>query len=121
MILYFSGTGNSRWCAELLEKRLGDESVDTAPFLKIGEGSELTSERPWIFAAPTYAWRLPRIYSEWMQKSRFYGSRNAYFVMTCGMEIGNAAEENRALCQSLGLHYQGTLTVVMPENYIALF
>ena len=41
--------------------------------------------------------------------------------MTCGEDIGNAAAWNRRLCEEAGLRYRGTLPVVMPENYIALF
>lgn len=41
--------------------------------------------------------------------------------MTCGSEIGNAARYNQALCRKKGLRHRGTLPVVMPENYIALF
>ena len=45
----------------------------------------------------------------------------AYFVMTCGGDIGNAAQSIQSLCRRKGLTYQGVLEVVMPENYIALF
>ena len=34
MIFYFSGTGNSRYCAKRLAHRLGDEAVDAFPFLR---------------------------------------------------------------------------------------
>ena len=34
MIFYFSGTGNSRYCAKWLAHRLGDEAVDAFPFLR---------------------------------------------------------------------------------------
>ena len=121
MILYFSGTGNSRWCAELLGMRLAEECVDSFHLLKKGIGGTFYSEKPWVFVAPTYAWRLPHIYSNLLKKSTFEGNRDAYFVMTCGSEIGDAAKENRALCDQLGLRDRGTLTVAMPENYIALF
>ena len=41
--------------------------------------------------------------------------------MTCGSEIGNAAQYNYALCQEKQLTYMGTAQIVMPENYIAMF
>lgn len=41
--------------------------------------------------------------------------------MTCGSEIGNAAQYNRALCQAKQLTYMGTAQIIMPENYIAMF
>ena len=45
----------------------------------------------------------------------------AWFVMTCGSEIGNANKYNQALCETKHLAYMGTAEIVMPENYIAMF
>ena len=121
MIVYFSGTGNSRYAAEVLAHQLGDEVLDSGEHIKAGEYGKLESQNPWIFVAPTYAWRLPRIFEDYIQQSEFSGSREAYFVLTCGSDIGNAGEGARALCEKKGLHYRGILEVVMPENYIAMF
>lgn len=61
MIFYFSGTGNSRYCAKRLAHRLGDEAVDAFPFLRDDHFPALTSRSPWVFVSPTYGWQLPRI------------------------------------------------------------
>lgn len=121
MIVYFTGTGNSRYCAEMLADQLGDDLLDTFSFLRDGIAPELTSQKPWMFVAPTYSWQLPRIFADLIRSGRFSGSRDAYFVMTCGSDIGAAAQGNQELCQEKGFHYRGTLPVVMPENYIAMF
>ena len=121
MIVYFSGTGNSRYCAQMLADRLGDEERDSFHFIRDGIAAELCSDRPWVFVSPTYAWQLPHIFAEFIRSGSFSGSREAYFVMTCGSDLGSAARKNRALCEEKGLSYQGTLKVVMPENYIALY
>ena len=121
MIVYFTGTGNSRYCAQMLADRLGDELKDSFHFIRDGIAAELLSDRPWVFVSPTYAWRVPRIFSDFIHSGSFSGSREAYFVMTCGDEIGNAAAFNQALCKEKELQYKGTLPVVMPENYIALY
>ena len=121
MIFYFSGTGNSRYCAKWLAHRLGDEAVDAFPFLRDGRFPALTSRSPWVFVSPTYGWQLPRIFEALLRGGRFSGSRDAYFVMTCGAEIGDPIPRLEALCRDMGLTYRGVLPVVMPENYIALF
>ncbi len=121
MIFYFSGTGNSRYCAKRLAHRLGDEAVDAFPFLRDGRFPALTSRSPWVFVSPTYGWQLPRIFEALLRGGRFSGSRDAYFVMTCGAEIGDPIPRLEALCRDMGLTYRGVLPVVMPENYIALF
>ncbi len=121
MIVYFSGTGNSRYCADFLAYHLEDQAVDAGQYLKQGIQAELLSGKPWIFVSPTYAWQLPRIFADFIRESWIQGSKEAYFVMTCGSEIGGAAKYNQELCRQKNLNYRGTLEVPMPENYIALF
>ena len=121
MIIYFSGTGNSRFAAEFLAKQLGDELLDAGQRIKSGEQDELHSERPWVIAAPTYAWRMANVMTNYLRSAKLRGSRDAYFVLTCGSEIGNAGKYLAAFCEEIGLHYCGVLQVVMPENYIAMF
>ena len=121
MIVYFTGTGNSRYAAQALADAVGDEVVDTRPYLKNGEKLELCSERPWVFVCPTYAWRIPRVFKELIEKSLFIGNRRAYFVMTCGDSIGRADVEIARLCGRKGFSCMGVMPVVMPENYIAMF
>lgn len=121
MILFFSGTGNSRYCAHMLARLLDDECRDVFHLIREGIAGEFVSGKPWVFVAPTYGWQLPRVFESMIRSSSFSGSRDAYFVMTCGEDIGNASAYNRKLCQEKGLHDRGTLPVVMPENYVALF
>ena len=121
MIVYFTGTGNSRYAAEYLAHRLGDRCVDLFHFIRDGVAPDLVSHRPWVFVCPTYGWQLPRVVAQCIRSGRFAGCRDAYFVMTCGSDVGNPVPKNRALCAEKRLVYRGTLPVVMPENYIALF
>ncbi len=121
MVIYFSGTGNSRYAAEYLAKQLGDDLLDAGQRMKAGERDCLHSDRPWVFAAPIYAWRMANIMTEYLRSSQLTGNRDAYFVLTCGSEIGNAGKYAAQLCDEIGLHYKGVLEVVMPENYIAMF
>ena len=121
MIVYFSGTGNSRFAAEYLSKQLKDELLDAGQRVKSGEKGTLHSERPWVFAAPVYAWRMANVMTEYIRATKLTGNRDAYFVLTCGSEIGDAGKYAAQLCEEKGLNYKGTLGVAMPENYIAMF
>ena len=121
MIVYFSGTGNSRFAAEFLAKQLNDELLDAGRRMRSGERDSFRSERPWVFAAPIYAWRMANVMTEYIRRTEWTGSRDAYFVLTCGSEIGDAGKYAAQLCEEKGLHYKGVLQVVMPENYIAMF
>lgn len=122
MILYFSGTGNSRWAARRLAEALGDaEVVSINDALKAGEAPALRSERPIAVVAPTYAWRLPRVVDAWLRRVSFEDNRDVYFVLTCGGAVDNAAKHARRLCRDVGLRFRGLAEVVMPENYVALY
>ena len=121
MIIYFSGTGNSRWCAQLLAEKLGDDLLDCHNYIKNGIQAELTSGKPWIFVGPTYAWQLPKIFMDFIRTSWLQGSQDAYFVMTCGGQIGKAEKYNLELCNKAGKTYCGTAKVKMAENYLAMF
>lgn len=121
MVVYFSGTGNSRYCAQMLAAKLEDELVDAAGYIKHGIAAELISGRPWVFVAPVYAWQMAKVFADFIRTGHFEGSRDAYFVLTCGGEMGNAAQTIRALCTEKGFHCKGVLQVQMPENYVAMF
>lgn len=121
MIIYFSGTGNSRFAAEFLAKQLDDELLNAGQRIKSGEQDELYSERPWVITSPIYAWRMANVMASYLRRAKLSGSRDAYFVLTCGGEIGDAGKYVAALCEEIGLNYCGVLQVVMPENYIAMF
>lgn len=121
MVFYFTGTGNSRYCAQQIAVQLGDTCQDAFHLIRDGIAPELSSPTPWVFVSPTYSWQLPRVFADLIRSGRFSGSREAYFVMTCGSDIGKASLGNQKLCQEKGFHYRGTLPVIMPENYIAMF
>lgn len=121
MILYFSGTGNSAYVAKKIAACIGDEVVSINDKIKNGDHTELKSDKSWVFVTPTYAWRIPRIVQKWIITTRFSGCKDAYFVMTCGGDIGNAGEYAQGLCESKKLNYKGCAEIVMPENYITMF
>lgn len=112
MILYFSGTGNSRYAAEFLAQALGDQAEDVGLWIKERRKGEFRADRPWVVVAPTYGWQLPHVLMEFLQTAEFSGSQMVYFVMTCGGDIGNAAQSIQSLCRRKGLAYQGVLEVI---------
>ena len=121
MIVYFTGTGNSRRAAQLLSCRLGRPLTDATPYIREGKRLELHSDTPWIFVAPTYGWQLPHVFRDLILNADLQGSKDAYFVMTCGAGVGNAEQHLRQLCAQKGLTFKGLQPLVMPENYIAMF
>ena len=121
MVLYFSGTGNSKYIAKRIAEAIQENAVDLNMKIKENDTSPLQTGRDVIIVTPTYAWRIPRIVSEWIDKTEFIGGKRIWFVMNCGSEIGNAAKYNRELSEQKKLQYMGTARILMPENYIAMF
>ena len=121
MILYFSGTGNSKYVAQRIADALDEPLCSLNNRIKLGDTAPVETGGRLIIVTPTYAWRIPRIVREWLRNTTLTGAKQAWFVMTCGGEIGNADKYNHALCQEKGLTCMGTAQIIMPENYIAMF
>lgn len=121
MILYFSGTGNSAYAANYIGEIIEDQTLNLFEKIRDNDYTSLQSDRPWVIATPTYCWQIPRILEDWIMKTEFVGSKDIYFVMTCGSDVGNAEKYLQKLCAMKGFNYRGCAEIVMPENYIAMF
>lgn len=122
MILYFTGTGNSRYIALQLSKQIHDEVKSINEYFKYQKQSVFYSDKPYVFVLPTYAWRMPRIVMEWIQRASFSGNRKVYVILTCGESVGQADKFARIFFnRKTNLYFQGLQYIVMPENYIVLF
>lgn len=121
MILYFTGTGNSAFAAAVAADVLDDIAVDISKVVGTGQKARLESEKPWVICCPTYCWQIPTVLRDWISASEFNGSKDFYFIMTCGGDIGNAEKYLADLCGKKQFRYRGCVPVKMPENYIAMF
>jgi len=119
MIIFFSGTGNSEYVAKRISAITGDEIADMNIRIKNDNFDKIKADRI-VFVAPTYGWRIPRIVSDWISRTKFE-CKKVWFVMTCGGEIGNAPKYNMKICEQKNFKYMGTAQILMPENYIAMF
>lgn len=122
MILYFTGTGNSRYLALRFSKELNDEVVSINEYFKYQKKAVFYSEKPYVFVLPTYAWRMPRVVGEWIQRASFSGNKKVYVILSCGESVGQADKfAKRFFDKKTKLYFQGLQYIVMPENYIVMF
>jgi len=121
MVVYFTGTGNSRYVAEGIALLTNDKLVSANELIKAAKKANFTSETPYIFVSPTYAWRIPRVFSDFIESGTFSGASSAYFLMTCGDDIGSAGEFLTELCCKKNMKFMGVAKVLMPENYVAMY
>lgn len=121
MVIYFSGTGNTRYVAELMAQMLGDETSDMKELIRSGKRVKFYSDRPYIICAPIYAWQYPVVVEGFLENSDFWGSNEMYFIATCADSTGTAEKSCRKICRDKGMIFMGFAGVRMPENYIVMF
>lgn len=121
MILYFSGTENSKYLAEKLGLLLEDDVVDLFSYIKEGREGDFHSTKPFVLVVPTYSWRLPRFLEDFLLKCKFSGSADIYALMNYGDSFGNAKAYLKKDFEKIGLNFKGLYGIKMPENYLLLF
>ena len=121
MILYFSGTGNSRYVAEKLGTLTEDEVVNISRYIKSGERALFTRDSVYVFVAPCYVSAPARDMMDFIREASFPIGAKAYFVITCAVSMGAAPALFWDLSAKKGLTYMGAVQVVMPQNYIIYF
>lgn len=121
MILYFSGTGNSKHIAKLISAKMKENIFSINDGVKYSRYPSPEKNETLIFCLPTYAWRIPRIVSKWIAECETFSGQKAYFILTCGGEIGNAEKYLKKLCADKSMVFMGCAEIQMPENYIAMY
>lgn len=121
MIVYFSGTGNSRYVAKMLAQQLNDETLSATDYIKNGIAAELFSQKPWVFVCPVYVSAPPRVFMDFIKSASFNGNKKAWFIMTCAGGFGACPAYAKKLSDEKGLRYMGAAQVCMPQNYLAFF
>ena len=121
MVIYFSGTGNSKYITDRIAGGLQEKLLSMNERIKSGNTGSVKTGENLIVVVPTYAWRIPRVVSDWIGQTEFVGAKNVWYVMSCGSGIGGADIYNRKLSEKKGIKHMGTAQIIMPENYIAMF
>lgn len=119
MVLYFSGTGNSRYTAKKIAEISGDEIISVNQRIKSRNYSPVASEKPLVFVGPIYGGRLPRIMEDYIRKVSFTGTRKTYFAVTCAATPWQTVAYVRKLCEEKAFTLLGFNSILMPQNYIA--
>jgi ferredoxin len=122
MILFFSGTGNSKYVAKAIAEKTNDELVSINLLLKQGVSHRLESlSKPYVIVCPTYAWRIPRVITEFIKATDFSTQKEIYFVLTCGADTANAIGYVKRLCDEKGFILKGFTEIIMPDNYLIMY
>ena len=120
MVLYFSATGNTKYIAEIIAKKLGDESLDLTKRIRNKDDSVIRSQKPFVICSPVYICYIPLFLEEFLRKQKFAGNRKVYFVFTSGAgHSGAAGKAAEKIFRSKNMIYMGHADFRMPNNYMA--
>lgn len=121
MIVYFSGTGNSRLVAHRLSSILGDSVIDMAEHM----GRDITGPDNgrvvWVF--PVHSWGMPLAVRRFIKSlpAESIPEGTAHFmVATCGDDAGLTHRKWRKAILKRGWTPIGAYTVIMPNSYVSL-
>lgn len=125
MILYFSGTGNSKYCAEKIGSAIGSETVSLNDFMKhIVSEIDIKEDAYLGIVCPTYSFDMAFAVAEFLEKATFKNiSKDSYVfaVFTCGKSCGTAEPTLRRILGEKGIELNAAFKVEMPDNYIPMF
>lgn len=125
MIILFSGTGNTRYCAEKISQYLGDTIMEVS-------GKELSSPEHchiampdgdnriiWMF--PVYSWGIPVSLRNLMEKATITGGNDNvthWMICTCGDDIGHTPNLWRRTMRRRNFKTATAFSVTMPNTYV---
>lgn len=121
MLLYFSGTGNSRWVAGELA-RLRHEELYAVTDVLAGKGPSVLAEGEALgFVFPVYSWGPPAIVLQALDGlSLDVPPSFLYFVCTCGDDTGKTASLFVQAAKKKGWECKAGYSVTMPNTYVCL-
>ena len=109
MIFYFSGTGNSKWVANEIAKKINDNVYDIS---KLTDIPKIDNEKQIGFVFPVYAWGIPEpmiLFVKKLKKAEVF----TFGICTCGSEAGLTLKKFSEL-----YNLDSSYSIIMPSNYI---
>lgn len=120
MVLYFSGTGNSRYVARQIAQITDDEVISINQRLKKGDYRPIkANNKPLTFVGPIYGGRLPRVMDNFIRQVNFQDAKRVYFIGTCAKTPWLTVEYVKKLCNDKNFALMGFNSIVMPQGYVA--
>lgn len=130
MILYFSGTGNSRYIAECFADKLNDKVENITIFNSYDEVHDIITNQTGKslgFVFPVHAWGVPPIMIDFINgiaDRTFSFIRDnripVWMTTTCGDETGNAHIMFIKTLKNRDIDVAGSWSVIMPNTYVLL-
>ncbi len=121
MVIYFSGTGNSKFVAEKIAGETDDIPISANDYIKSKKMGNFEGEKRVVLVSPLYVFAPPYVFTDFIKNSEFSPLSNLWFVMTGAGETSASDVFWKNICKSKNLNYMGTAHIAMPQNYIIYF
>lgn len=120
MVIYFSGTGNSKSVAMQMAKATKDNVksiTDMDGTIKLQQGESLG------IVIPTYFYWVPSVVKEFLENVKIECSEDAYIycIATCGGTSGQASQMVGKLLEKKGKRVNAYFDILMPDNWTPMF
>ncbi len=113
--IYFSGTGNTKFCVGRFLKTLGADHEaypieDKTAVSALGEDSDI------VFAYPIYYSNIPKIVRDFIDdNAALWHGKNVFVIATMGAFSGDGAGVSARLLKKYGANITGGLHIKMPD------
>lgn len=117
-IIYFSGTGNTRYVAEQFKKHFEGYNIQ-CDLIDIRNKNAIEDIYDYyVFGAPIYAEMMPKYFTDWVKINvPFVKGKRALIFSTPASTVGTGAFKLRKLLNSKGFNVISQNTISMPNNY----
>lgn len=113
--IYFSGTGNTKYCLEKFVA-LYDRNIEITPLEDEGTIEKVAHHKDIIFAYPIYYSNLPKIVRDFIcGNSDVWKGKHIFIIATMGLFSGDGAGVSARLFKRYGAQIWGGLHLKMPD------
>ena len=113
--IYFSGTGNTKYCLEKFVA-LYDRNIEITPLEDEGTIEKVKHHKDIIFAYPIYYSNLPKIVRDCIcENSDVWKGKRIFIIATMGLFSGDGAGVSARLFERYGAQVWGGLHLKMPD------
>ncbi len=118
MIVYFSGTGNSKYVAQRIAEAIGDRSESIEG---LNPDITLTDGEVFGIVTPTHWWELPFLTRQFLERLTLVGADYTFLVATYGTTPGCCGEDARRILKRRGIRLSASFGVRMPDTWTPMF
>lgn len=113
--IYFSGTGNTKFCVERFLEKLGADNK-AYPIEDKSAVSALLKDTDIVLGYPVYYSNLPKIVRDFIcDNSTLWKGKNVFIIATMGMFSGDGTGVSARILRKLGTNITGGLHLKMPD------